>query len=130
MTSLFWMDSPQPIQFEWTMERIGRCEVVISESVRHLAAIGVSAILDLGFTRADHRAHFAAFAHDSGMRPVLHHLDIPADIRWERVEARNRDRGVTWRMDVDRAMFDFMEGQWQRPDAAEMDALNGRVIGI
>jgi predicted kinase len=128
MTNLFWMDSPQPIQFDWTMERIGRCEAMIRDQVHGLVAVGTGAILDLGFTRADHRANFAAFAGDVGMRPVLHLIDIPAEQRWQRVVGRNREKGETWRMDVDRDMFDFMEGQWQQPDAAELAALNGRVV--
>ena len=128
MTNLFWMDSPAPIQFEWTMERIDRCERQIREQVTMLATVGISSILDLGFTRLDHRAKFATFAHFNGMNPVLMLLDPPTELRWARVEQRNADRGETFRMEVDRSMFDFMEDQWQAPDKAELAMLNAEVI--
>jgi predicted kinase len=128
MTTLFWMDSPQPIEFEWTMARIGRCEAQIRNQVRALVSLGHSAILDLGFTKADHRAAFGAFAREIGARPVLHLLDIAPATRWARVQARNAARGETYRLDVDRAMFDFMEGEWQAPDAEALRVLNGQVI--
>jgi predicted kinase len=128
MTTLFWMDSPQPIAFEWTMARIRRCEAQIREQVAALAALGTSSVLDLGFTRAEHRGCFADFARSLGATPVLHHLSHPVDLRWQRVTMRNAERGATWRMTVDRDMFDFMEGQWEAPDEAEMRALNGRVV--
>jgi predicted kinase len=128
MTTLFWMDSPQPIAFEWTMARIERCETMIRAQVRLLSAAGVSSILDLGFTRMDHRARFAAFARDIGAEVVLQVVDVATDVRWARVQARNAERGETYAMQVDRAMFDFMENEWQAPDTAEMRALNGRRV--
>ncbi|MFC7536196.1 AAA family ATPase [Sphingomonas sp. GCM10030256] len=128
MTTLFWMDSPQPIEFEWTMERIGRCEMQIREQVAALAERGLGSVLDLGFTRAAHRLAFADFARTIGAQPVLHYLNVPAETRWQRVLARNVERGDTYRMDVDKAMFEFMEGQWQAPDEGELQATNGHVF--
>lgn len=128
MTRLFWMDGPQPPSFEWAMERIGRCEAQIRAEVRALATLGIPSVLDLGFTRAEHRAEFAAFAADLGTVATLHWVDVPAEVRWARVLQRNREQGVTYAMDVNRAMFDFMEGEWQAPDAAEMVVLNGQVV--
>ncbi len=128
MTTLFWMDAPQPPSFEWAMDRIGRCEAQIRAEVRALAALGVPSILDLGFTKAEHRMAFADFAGEIGAGVALHWVDIPADIRWGRVQQRNRDRGATYAMDVDRAMFDFMESEWEAPSAEEMARLNGRII--
>ncbi len=128
MTTLFWMDSPQPIEFEWTMARIGRCETQIVDQVTALSAVGVPSVLDLGFTRADHRARFAEAAAAMGAAVSLHWVDVSADERWQRVQARNRDQGETFAMTVDRAMFDFMEGQWQPPSDDEIKNLNGQII--
>jgi predicted kinase len=128
MTNLYWMDSPQPIAFEWTMERITRCEAQILEQVAALADLGVPSILDLGFTRADHRARFADAAAKIGAAASLHWLDISPEERWHRVQQRNLEKGETFAMSVNRDMFDFMEGQWQAPSEEEINALNGQII--
>jgi predicted kinase len=128
MTTLFWMDSPDPIEFEWTMARIGRCEAQMLEQVAALSALGIPSILDLGFTRTDHRARFAAAVGGMGAEISLHWVDVPTEERWRRVEQRNTEKGETFAMTVDRAMFDFMEGQWQPPSDEEMNAMNGQVI--
>jgi predicted kinase len=127
MTTLFWMDSPQPIAFDWTMARIERCEAMIQAQVRLLFERSVPSVLDLGFTRADHRSRFAAFARAIGAGVELHVVDVPPDVRWARVQARNSERGETYAMQVERTMFDFMESEWQAPDEAEMHALDGHV---
>jgi predicted kinase len=128
MTTLFWMDSPDPMEFEWTIARIERCETQIREQVAALIKIEVPSVLDLGFTKADHRRAFANFAQGLGARPVLHHLNIAPDVRWDRVNDRNIERGDTYRMHVDRSMFDFMEGEWEAPDQDELRAVNGRAV--
>lgn len=129
MTTLFWADSPQPIRFEWTMERIARCEAQIFAMARQLAARGVPALLDLGFTRLEHRDKFRAMAADAGLSVQVHFLDVPAAERWQRVERRNSERGETYAMTVDRQMFDFMEDLWEPPLAAEWQAHGGCRIG-
>ncbi len=128
MTTLFWMDSPQPFEFEWTMERIGRCEKQILGQVEALSALGIASILDLGFTRADHRARFANAALAMGASPSLHWVDVPSGERWRRVQQRNVEKGETFAMIVDRDMFEFMEEQWQPPGDEELNALNGKII--
>lgn len=130
MTTLFWADSPQPIQFQWAIERVRRCEAQIIAMVRQLAARGVPAVLDLGFTRREHRDRFRALAVEAGLRAVVHFIDVPADERWFRVNRRNQQRGETFAMEVDRQMFDFMEGMWEPPLEAEWRADGGcRIDG-
>jgi predicted kinase len=125
MTTLFWMDSPQPIQYTWAIERITRCETVIFDNVRQLAAMEIPTVLDLGFTKADHRKKFAVLAQEAGLAVQLHWLDVPADERWIRVQQRNAEKGETFRMNVDREMFDFMEDIWEPPMPSEMQSMNG-----
>jgi predicted kinase len=125
MTRLFWPDSPDPIEFEWTMARIARCEAQIRDEVIALIEIGTDSVLDLGFTKAGHRAEFAEFARSSGADVRLHWIDVPPEERWRRVQQRNSERGETYAMQVDRAMFDFMEAEWEPPTESEMAALNG-----
>jgi len=130
MTTLFWADSPQPLQFDWTMGRIGRCEAMIFATVRQLAARGVPAVLDLGFSRREHRDKFRTLCAEAGLTSAVHFIDVPADERWYRVNRRNKEQGETYAMQVDRAMFDFMEGLWEPPDQAEWEVGEGcRIDG-
>ena len=121
MVRLFWVDSPQPPCFDWTMERIGRVEAQMRDNISALAQIGVDSVLDLGFTKRAHRADFAQFAAELGLPVTLHWIDLPADERWRRVEQRNAQKGASFAMAVDRDMFDFMEGVWEAPTVAEAD---------
>ncbi|MCZ8208634.1 AAA family ATPase [Aquidulcibacter sp.] len=128
MVTLFWQDSPQPIEFDWTMARIDRCEAMIFETAKQAVSIGVPAILDLGFTKSAHRQKFAKLAAEAQIPVVLHVLDVPVEERWARVEGRNANKGDTYAMEVDRSMFDFVETMWELPDAVEMNALNGLLV--
>ncbi|WP_417320794.1 AAA family ATPase [Emcibacter sp.] len=129
MSALFWMDSPDPINHSWAMDRIGRCEAQIWSMVTRLAARGVPVVLDLGFTRRDHRKKFADLARKAGFPLQLHFVDVPAEERWRRVQKRNTEKGDTYAMEVTREMFDFMEKIWEAPDTAEMTTLNGVRAG-
>lgn len=120
MTTLFWMDSPQPIEFEWTISRIERCETMIWANALQGIARGCPAILDLGFATFDHREKFRRLACAAGLTVVLEYVDVPSEVRWERVQRRNAERGETFAMTVDRAMFDFMEARWQPPTSNEL----------
>ena len=130
MVALFWADSPQPIQFEWTMERVGRCEAQIFAMAQQAAVRGVPVVLDLGFTTRAHRDKFRALGEGAGLSLAVHFVDVPADERWRRVKQRNAQQGETFAMTVDRGMFDFMEGLWEPPSEAEWQAGGGRRIGF
>lgn len=129
MIALFWADSPQPIEFAWTMERVDRCEAQIFAMARQAAARGVPAVLDLGFTTKAHRDKFRARGEQAGLRVAVHFIDVPAEERWRRVEQRNAEQGETYSLTVDRGMFDFMEGLWEPPGEAEWRAGGGLRIG-
>jgi predicted kinase len=125
MVALFWKDSPDPIEFDWAMERVNRCEMQIAAMASQGVRRGLPAILDLGFTKASHREKFATIAKNADIDVKLHFVDVPAEVRWERVQGRNAKKGETFAMEVNREMFDFVEGMWEAPDVAEMRALNG-----
>jgi predicted kinase len=127
MTTLFWPDSPQPIEAAWTLERVERCYERIWATARQVAARGVPCVLDLGFSQAASRTRFARLAHDAGLTAQLHFIDVPAEERWRRVQARDRGDGESRQLgfEVTREMFDFVEGLWEPPTEAEMRALDG-----
>lgn len=125
MVALFWKDSPEPIAFDWAMERVNRCEVMIAAMAKQSVVGGLPAILDLGFTKMAHRQKFADIAAEAGIGVTLHFLDVPQDVRWARVQARNAQKGDTFSLEVGRDMFDFVEGMWEAPDEAKLIRLNG-----
>ncbi len=86
---------------------------------------GVAVILDLGFTTRASRERFVGLARAVGLMPRLHFVDVPANERWRRVEARNAAGSDQLAFAVDRAMFDYVEGLFEAPDAAEMAAADG-----
>jgi len=126
-TDLVWPDAPDPPDFEWVMERIGRCETRIWATAEQVLARGLPVILDLGFTKADHRRAFADRAHRAGHVPEIHWVDVPSETRWGRVQGRNAEQGETFAMIVTREMFDFMEGEWEAPDVSDHRIVSHRV---
>jgi predicted kinase len=127
MAALFWMDTPQPLDPAWSMERIERCLTQIRAVVLQIATRNVPCVLDIGFGQKRSRARFAELARNAGLSVQLHFIDVPAEERWRRVEARNAQKGGTYQLgfDITREMFDFVEGLWEPPTAAEMLAYNG-----
>ncbi len=127
MSTLFWMDSPQPLDPAWSMERVERCLNQIWSVARATAAQNLPCILDVGLTTAASRQRFTRAAQDAGLPVQLHFVDVPADERWRRVQARDTDKAKTRQLtfDVTRNMFDFVETLWESPTETEMRAGNG-----
>lgn len=126
MNTLFWQDSPQPIEFAWATERVERCQLQIWSIAAQLGRRGLPAILDLGFTKRDSRAKFADLATEAGFGVRLHFVDVPADERWRRVSARNAGQDTRHlAFDITREMFEMIEGMWEAPDAVEIAKLDG-----
>lgn len=130
MVPLFGPDQPKPIRFDWMMERVNRCEAMIFTVVGQAVARGIPAVLDLGFTKREHREKFRTLCANAGLNVEVHFVDVPRETRWQRVQARNSEQGETFAMEVDRSMFDFMEGMWEPPLPDEWQANGGRRIGM
>jgi predicted kinase len=131
MSTLFWMDSPQPLQPSWSIERVERFLSQIWATAAQVAGRGVPCVLDLGFSQAASRARFITLAREAGLPPQLHLIDVPAEERWRRVAARNKEKGETYQLsfDVTREMFDFVESLWEPPSDSEIAACDGiRVV--
>ena len=60
MTNLYWMDSPQPLVAEWSLERVRRCHVQIWETARRIADRGVREGILLGLMGVPAPIHPAA----------------------------------------------------------------------
>ena len=127
MATLFWMDTPQPLNPAWSIERVERCQTQMWAVALQIAARNVPCVLDLGFSKTKSRTKIADLAKTAGLSVQLHFIDVPAEERWRRVETRNAHKGETYQLgfDVTREMFDFVEGLWEPPTRAEMLAYDG-----
>ena len=127
MAALFWMDSPQPLDSAWSVERVERCCSLMWRMASEVAARGVPVVLDWGFGSAKQRTHYAELAAQASLPVRLHVLDVPVEERWRRVRSRNDGRGESYQLpfDVTREMFDFVETLWEPPTAEERAAFGG-----
>ena len=128
METLFLPDRPADAQHEWYLDRISRSTALIWDTVMQLANLGTSVVLEIGLTQRGPRAEFYQRVDDAGLSLRLHVVEAPRDVRWARVDARNRERGETFSMEVTRGMFDFVEGMWEPPEAPELRQRQGIII--
>jgi predicted kinase len=124
--TLFLADKTPEDGLDWMLERINRSELMIMDLVAQLEASGIDSILDLGFSKFKHRETFRAFARSIRAEAKIHFLDIPSDVRLQRVVSRNKEKGETFEFEVTEQDFHFMEHWFERPDPKEM--LGGEVI--
>ncbi len=128
MMTLFSPDAPAVPDWNWITRRVGRAEAQIVAMTNQLGRLTIPSVLDLGFLSRDQRERVAGAVVAAGCAPSLHVLDIDPAERWRRVEARNAEKGETFRLAVTRPMFDFVERLWQPPSPEEMAALNGLAV--
>ena len=119
MNTLFWQDLPEKRDFAWAMERVRRCEEQAAKVAVQLAGHGVPPVVDFGLTTRAQRDGWIGRAAAAGIAVHLHSLELPAAVRWDRVEARNAAAEGTFVFPVTREMFDGMELLWESPDGAE-----------
>jgi predicted kinase len=117
---LFAPDMPDPVEFEWMMERVERCEAQIWSVAAGVMATGGSVVLDLGLMRRADRARVAEIAEACGLPAQFHLVTAPREVRRARVMSRNEMQGGSFNLVVPPQMFDFMEGVYEAPDAAEL----------
>lgn len=124
---LFLMDRDLTSDFDWFYERVQRCCSQMREVAEQVVSAGVPVVLDCGFTNRKEREIFYDWAEEQGLSVVLHFLDVPEEVRWQRVQQRNAEQGDTFVMDVTRGMFDFMQTIWVAPDEEEMARYGGQL---
>lgn len=119
MANLFAADTPDPLTFEWAIERVGRCEAQIWQTGLATLAAGRDIVLDLGFTTREQRDRFRALAVEAGHEVSLHYVTAARELRLDRVRQRNHDRSETFAFEVTDGMFDFMEDRFELPAPEE-----------
>ena len=116
---LFFMDRDPTSDFHWFYERVQRCCNQMRDTATQVIATGNPAIFDCGLTNQQERQIFYDWADDQGYITALHFIDVDEETRWQRVQNRNQQRGETYKIEVTRDMFDFMQNLWQAPSDAE-----------
>src|SRR4051812_7743602 len=125
MARLFGPDMPEPIEYEWMIERVQRCEQQIWSVAAGVMATGTSVVFDIGLMRRDDRARVREIAAGAGLALQFHYVTAPQDVRRARVAERNVVRGENFAIDVSPEMFDFIEGVFEPPEPAE---LQGAIV--
>ncbi len=125
MARLFAPDMPQPLEYEWMIERVGRCEAQIWSTAAGVLAAGTSVIFDIGLMRRADRARVREIAEASGLPLQFHFVTASAEARRARVAERNVIRGENFAIEVPPDMFDFIEGVFEPPEPGE---LQGAIV--
>ncbi len=120
MARLFAADMPDPIEFEWMMQRVERCEAQIWSSAAAVMAAGTSVVFDIGLMRRTDRQRIVEVAQACDLPLQAHLVTAPKATRLARVLERNEVRGETFAIAVTPEMFDFMEGVYEPPEADEL----------
>jgi predicted kinase len=126
MARLFGPDIPEPLEYEWMLERVGRCEAQIWSTAAAVLAAGTSVILDIGLMRRADRERVRQIAEGAELPLQWHFVDAPQEVRRARVAGRNTIRGESFAIEVTPELFDFIEGVYEAPEPAE---LAGAVLG-
>lgn len=116
---LFGTEAPDPMLFDWWSERCQRCRERIWSVCEDVLAQQLDVVLDFGFPHGEQRQEFRQRALQRGAVVHLHVVTGESALRWQRVQARNRDRAETFALVVTEAMFQGSEGEWQPPTAEE-----------
>ncbi|HEX7885757.1 MAG TPA: ATP-binding protein [Phenylobacterium sp.] len=125
MAKLFAPDMPDPIEYEWMIERVQRCEAQIWSTAAGVLAAGTSVILDIGLMRKTDRARVREIAVATELPLQFHFVTASPEARRARVAERNIVRGEGFAIEVTPELFDFIEGVYEAPEPEE---LQGAII--
>ena len=126
MWKLFGEDLPKPMNFNWIMKRVERCENQIWSTTEKISKCGCDVVLDLGFMKVKKRNLFKSLALDQNISTQLYFVKARHSIRRKRVIERNIEKGSTFSFEVTPGMFDFMETEFENP--TENELINAIVI--
>jgi predicted kinase len=121
MARLFAPDMPEPLEYDWMIERVQRCEAQIWSTAAGVLATGASVILDIGLMRRADRARVREIAEAAELPLQWHFVTASAEARRVRVADRNVVRGENFAIEVTPEMFDFIEGVFEPPAPAELE---------
>lgn len=121
MARLFAPDMPEPIEYEWMIQRVARCEAQIWSVAAGVLATGTPVILDIGLMRKADRDRVREIAEAAGLPLQFHYVTASSEVRRARVAERNVVRGENFAIEVTPEMFEFVEGVFEAPAPAELE---------
>lgn len=121
MARLFAPDMPEPIEYEWMIQRVARCEAQIWSVAAGVLAAGTPVILDIGLMRKADRSRVREIAEAAGLPLQFHYVTASPEVRRARVAERNVVRGENFAIEVTPEMFEFVEGVFEAPEPAELE---------
>ena len=121
MARLFGPDMPEPLQYDWMIERVGRCEAQIWSSAAAVLAAGTPVILDIGLMRRSDRARVREIAEAAGLPIQFHFVSASQAVRRARIADRNVVRGESFAIEVTPDLFEFIEGVYEPPAPGELE---------
>jgi predicted kinase len=127
MARMFGPDMPEPLEYDWMLERVARSEAQIWATAAGVLATGTSVILDIGLMRKADRDRVREIAEATELPLQFHFVDAPQAVRRARVLDRNVVRGEGFAIEVTPDLFEFIEGVYEAP---EPDELTGAVMSV
>ena len=128
MAQLFSADRPEEGTMEWYVERTERCIEQIWKVTEQLIATRTEVVLEIGLIQQPARQRLYRRVDAGGYPLTVYVLDAPRDVRWERVQRRNHERGDTFSMVVPSHIFEFASDLWEPLDEAECAGRDVRHI--
>ncbi len=128
MVTLFSPDRPAEGFMPWYAARKARCIEQIWTVTERLLAAGIGPVLELGLVQRADRAAFYDRVDRAGCDLVVHVLDVPRDVRLERVRHRNTEQGRTFKMAVSDEIFEIADAAWEAPDDIERETRHIHLV--
>ena len=118
MAKLFRPDRPQDDAdfLQWYAERKERTIDQIWSVAREILSTGSDVILELGLIQRLQRQQFYGRVDMAGYDLTVYLLDPGREVRWQRVQQRNAERGETFAMEVTQDVFELASDLWEPPD--------------
>jgi predicted kinase len=95
-------------------ERVERCRHVMLSLASRLGELEVDLVLDFGFWRRVDRQTTVEQLRAAGLQPIIYRFDVPVEVRWSRIAARNRAL-PSHTFEITRDMFDAFDKQVELP---------------
>lgn len=128
MAVLFSEDRPDAGAMDWYIERTNRCIDQIWTLSARIIDAGTDVVLEIGLIQRGRREQFYRRVDGAGYDLNIYVLDAHRDVRRERVERRNQDRGATFSMVVPDHIFDLASDMWESPDEVECRGRHVQLI--
>ena len=134
MVTLFRPDRPSKDSMsdfmQWYSDRKDRCIEQIWKVACELIDTGTDVILELGLVQSDDRAFFYNRVDVAGYQLKVYVLDVPKEVRQQRVRNRNEQSDGTFKMEVTDEIFEIANAAWQAPGEVETREREIEVITV